>query len=151
MTKNRDLMLLSEYVAAEDGEREAYLAAMSEEELLQLGIDLHNAGHYWHAHEAWEAVWLDAPERLRAFYQGLIQLTAAFVHVVRNEYPGAVRLLEAAIAKLKRYPDAYQGVALAELVADAVAAHQRLLDLGERGLPDFDPALIPPIRTTASA
>jgi predicted metal-dependent hydrolase len=141
-------MLLSDYIAGEDKLREEHLASLSEEELLLFGIDLYNAGHYWHAHEAWEMVWLDAPDRMRFFYQGLIQVTAAFVHVVRNEYPGAVRLLEQGIEKLERYPESYENVALGELIADARAVHSRLVELGERGISDFDRSLIPPIRLT---
>ena len=143
-------MLLPEYVAAEDVTREAYLASLGEEELLRLGIDLYNAGEYWHAHEAWEQVWLDAPSEERLFYQGLIQVTAAFVHVVRDEYPGAVSLLEAGIAKLAPYPPSHHGVDLAGLRAGARLALDRLVDLGERRLREFDRATIPGIRQSGS-
>src|SRR3990172_4554127 len=101
-------MRLDEYLATGDEQRTAYLASLSPAGLLALGIELYNAGHFWHAHEAWEAAWLDAPNELRAFYQGLIQVTAAFVHVTRNEYPGSVRLLAAGIEKLEGYGPAHE-------------------------------------------
>ena len=143
------IMRVEDYVGAEDGEREAYLAGLSEDELLRWGVELYNAGEYWHAHEAWEAVWLDAPQQLRLFYQGLIQVTAAFVHVVRNEYPGAVRLLETGVEKLERYPASFLGIDLDALVAGAKVARERLEALGERRVRDFDRALIPPVRRSA--
>jgi hypothetical protein len=139
-------MTAEAYFAATQGpERDAYLESLTPEALLQLGIDLYNAGHYWNAHEAWEQVWLDAERDLRAFYQGLIQVTAAFVHVTRNEYPGAIRLLDAGIDKLERYPETYLGVRLAPLLAGARTARSRLQHLGEKRIADFDRALIPGI------
>jgi len=138
-------MTAEAYFAATQGtERDAYLESLTPEALLQLGIDLYNAGHYWNAHEAWEQVWLDADRDLRAFYQGLIQVTAAFVHVTRNEYPGAIRLLDAGI-ELQRYPETYLGVRLAPLLAGARTSRSRLQHLGEKRIADFDRALIPKI------
>jgi predicted metal-dependent hydrolase len=137
------------YFAATQGpDRDAYLESLSPKDLLQLGIDLYNAGHYWNAHEAWEQVWLDAERELRGFYQGLIQVTAAFVHVTRNEYPGSIRLLDAGIEKLERYPASFMGVRLAPLLDGARAARSRLQHLGAKRIADFDRALIPRIKTT---
>ena len=134
------------YFEAQDEEREEYLGSLSAEELLQLGIELYNAGHYWNAHEAWEEVWLDAEHGLRAFYQGLIQITAAFVHVTRNEYPGSIRLLQSGIAKLEGYPPSFMGIELKPLVEGARRARTQLMLLGERRMAKFDRSLIPPIK-----
>lgn len=140
-------MTIEGYFAVEGDERDAYLEAQTPEALLQLGIDLYNTGHYWNAHEAWEQVWLDSEREMRNFYQGLIQVTAAFVHVTRNEYPGAVRLLDAGIDKLERYPDTFMGVKLGALLEGARAARSRLVVLGEKRIADFDRTLIPHIET----
>src|SRR2546423_14166058 len=91
------------------------LEALSAGRLLQLGIDLHNERRFFEAHEAWEAAWLRAPDPLRAFYQGLIQVTAAFVHLSRNEYPGSHRLLDEGLAKLRRYQPDFLGVSTERL------------------------------------
>src|SRR5262249_29813355 len=95
---------LHTYLALDDAARETHLETLTDDALIALGVTLFNAREFWHAHEAWEQVWLEAPNPMRAFYQGLIQVAAAFVHVQRNEYPGAVRLLENGIAKLELYP-----------------------------------------------
>jgi hypothetical protein len=136
-------MTIEGYFAAHDEERDAYLEAQAPQALLQLGIDLYNAGHYWNAHEAWEEVWLESERGVRYFYQGLIQVAAGFVHVTRNRYPGAVKLLGDGIAKLDRYGPAYRGVDLAAFVAGARTARERLLLLGESRIAEFDRALIP--------
>ncbi|HWC29573.1 MAG TPA: DUF309 domain-containing protein [Dehalococcoidia bacterium] len=143
-------MTVEAYFAAERGDdRDAYLESLSPEALLRLGIDLYNAGHYWNAHEAWEQVWMDAERGDRAFYQGLIQVTAAFVHVTRNEYPGSIRLLDAGIEKLEKYPETYRGVRLGSLLDGVRACRSRLQHLGEKRIADFDRALIPSIQTDA--
>ena len=98
------------------------------------GIELYNGGSYFEAHEAWEEVWLDAENSEREFYQGLIQITAAFVHVTRNEYPGSVRLLDAGISKLARYGVRKEGIELAAFVDGARKARESLLGLGETRL-----------------
>ena len=140
-------MTIDRYFAAEGDEREEYLGSLGADELLQLGIDLYNAGHYWNAHEAWEEVWLESERGLRGFYQGLIQVSAAFVHVTRNRYPGGVKLLAEGIAKLERYPARYMGLEVGTFVEGARGARDRLLELGEPRISEFDRTLIPRITT----
>jgi predicted metal-dependent hydrolase len=139
-------MLAEVYWAVEGEEREAYLEGLTADELLDLGIELYDAGHYWNAHEAWEQVWLEAPRELRAFYQGLIQITAAFVHVTRREYPGSVRLLEQGIEKLETYESPTLGVDVIQVVEGSRGAVARLRQLGEKRVGEFEMALVPPIR-----
>jgi hypothetical protein len=141
-------MTIQRYFEAHGEEREAYLGSLSPDELLRLGVDLYNAGHYWNAHEAWEEVWLESERDLRLFYQGLIQVTAAFVHVTRDEYPGAVRLLEAGLDKLDRYPASFLGVELSPLRVGARRCLEALLSLGDKRIAEFDRALIPKIDFT---
>jgi predicted metal-dependent hydrolase len=143
-------MTVERYFEAEGDEREEYLGSLTPEELLQLGIDLYNGGHFWNAHEAWEEVWLESERGLRGFYQGLIQVSAAFVHVTRNRYPGGVKLLGEGIEKLQKYPPSFMGVELGPLVKGARAARERLLELGEARIGEFDRALIPRIEQAAA-
>jgi len=142
-------MTIDGYFGVEGDEREEYLGSLSPEELLQLGIDLYNAGHYWNAHEAWEEVWLESERGVRGFYQGMIQISAAFVHVTRNRYPGGVKLLGEGIEKLEKYPASFMGVELAPLVEGARKARERLVELGEARIADFDRGLIPRIERSA--
>jgi len=143
-------MRVDEYLAAPDGERESKLAGLTAAELLALGVELFNAGRFFEAHEAWEAVWLEAPRELRAFYQGLIQVAAAFVHLTRDEYPGTVKLLAEGIGKLEAYPASFMGLDLAALVAAAAAVRQRAVALGARRLEEIDAGLLPRIEASTT-
>jgi hypothetical protein len=43
-----------------------------------------NAGNYYEAHDVLEHLWLDCRDANRLFYQGLIQLAGAFVHLKKQ-------------------------------------------------------------------
>lgn len=64
------------------------------------GLRDYNAARFFEAHEAWESVWLHAPQPEKTFLQGLIQVTVAMHHLSRNNTLGAIRLLTAALRKL---------------------------------------------------
>jgi hypothetical protein len=55
------------------------------------GVRLFNEGHYWHAHEHWEACWLASAEPDSTFYKGIIQTAAALVHW-QKQNPRGLRL-----------------------------------------------------------
>ena len=74
------------------------------------GVEHFNSLRFWEAHEAWEELWLVADGELVEFYQGLIQLAAAYHHMRRGTYRGAVRLFDAAWRRLKPYPAGFHGL-----------------------------------------
>ena len=75
------------------------------------GLHRYNTGKYFEAHEEWESVWLAASEPERTFLQGLIQVTAAFEHLKRNNNQlGASRLLGHALRRLTPYPAEFGGI-----------------------------------------
>ena|ERR1035438_5552740 len=102
---------------------------------LAKGLRLYDAGEFFAAHEAWETVWLGAREPDKTFLQGLIQVTAAFYHLQRNNPLGTVLLLQAALRRLERYPACYGGLSVTLLCNDI---RERLLML-EVGNPARQP------------
>jgi uncharacterized protein len=82
------------------------------------GLRLYHAGEFFAAHEAWESVWLGAQEPEKMFLQGLIQVTAAFHHLQRNNPLGTTRLLQAALRRLERYPASFGGISVVLLCID---------------------------------
>lgn len=85
---------------------------------LAAGLRLYEAGEFFAAHEEWESVWLKSPEPEKTFLQGLIQVTAAFHHLQRNNRLGTVLLLQAALRRLDRYPAKFGGISVASLRND---------------------------------
>lgn len=105
------------------------------------GLHLYNSGEYFTAHEAWESVWLAAREPERTFLQGLIQVTAAFEHLKRNDNQlGASRLLGHALRRLEPYAPDFGGLDVGLLRADI---RNRLASLAEHNAPA--PARIMPL------
>ena len=83
---------------------------------LRSGVALFNDRRFWHAHEAWEEIWLTAESDTRVFLQGLIQLSAAYHHLERGTLRGAVRLFDAALERLGAAGDSPCGVDLTSLL-----------------------------------
>lgn len=90
------------------------------------GVALFNSRKFWHAHEAWEELWLATCGEDKLFLQGLIQLAAAYHHVQRGTYKGAIRLFDAALEKLEPYPPGYAGVDRAAAVEIARRHRDRI-------------------------
>ena len=89
------------------------------------GLRLYQEGEFFAAHEAWESVWLESQEPEKMFLQGLIQVTAAFHHLQRNNPLGTALLLKAALARLEHYPAHFGGISVYVLCADIRESLQR--------------------------
>ena len=94
------------------------------------GLRLYEAGEFFTAHEAWESVWLGAPEPEKTFLQGLIQVTAAFHHLQNDNRLGTVLLLQGALRRLDLYPASFGGISVALLCSD-IGERLRMLEMGE--------------------
>jgi predicted metal-dependent hydrolase len=88
------------------------------------GVAHFNAHEFWEAHEAWEELWLGAEGDAVQFYQGLIQLAAAYHHMKRGTLSGAVRLVDAALGRLAPFASTHNGIDRSEAVT-AARAHQQ--------------------------
>ena len=97
--------------------------------VLAEGLRLYDAGEFFAAHEAWESVWLLAQEPEKTFLQGLIQVTAAFHHLHRDNRLGTARLLRAALGRLERYPACFGGISV-DLLCDDIRVWLQALEVG---------------------
>ena len=61
-----------------------------EDPRLDEGIRLYNDGHHWHAHEAWEPLWMGLEGDEKLFLQGLI-MSAAMLHQYGRKVANGVR------------------------------------------------------------
>ncbi|KAA6459181.1 DUF309 domain-containing protein [Acidobacteria bacterium AB60] len=100
------------------------------------GLRCYRNEEFFEAHEHWEATWLACAEPEKTFLQALIQVSAAFHHLRRQNRIGAVSLLSRALRKLEHYPEAYGGIEVAQLRGSIVAWLDALRDgRGETALP----------------
>lgn len=92
----------------------------------RLGREHFNAGRFFPAHEAWETAWKQSRDTADAeFFKGLSQLGAGYVHLLRGNRHGTIRLLRRAAGRITRYPVGHLGVDTVEVTrrarADALA------------------------------
>jgi hypothetical protein len=90
------------------------------------GLRDYNAARFFEAHEAWESVWLHAPQPEKTFLQGLIQVTVAMHHSSRDNQLGATRLLTAALRKLEPHAPHFANLDVDILCSDIRARLQLL-------------------------
>lgn len=85
---------------------------LADEAAFLRGVQLHDDGAFWDAHEAWEGLWREArSEDTRLLLQGLIQVTAAFHKLlVQGDVDAALRLLDRGLEKLDRVAGDQDGV-----------------------------------------
>ena len=89
------------------------------ERLYEKFWQLFNAEKFFEAHEVLEALWRETTGPERDFYQGLIQVAAAFVHVQKGTPDGADQLLKKAEKKLKKYGPSFLGLEIPALLKQA--------------------------------
>ena len=117
---------------------------MSDPLLLQ-GIEEFNHGHFFEAHELWEAAWNDVVGEEKRFYQGLVQIAAGYHKLALAQYNGARKLLERGSQTLSGFLPDYAGVDLAPLLETAANTLHRLT--AARPQPDFP---VPTVRLLSS-
>jgi hypothetical protein len=110
---------------------------------------------YFECHEVMEELWLS--EGRSPLWQGLLQIAVGLHHHANNNVNGAVKLLSAAIDKLKPRTGAPIGIDLEELLRHAETRLRQLMEEGERapfGPIDImitDPELAEAVRRFAAA
>jgi predicted metal-dependent hydrolase len=114
-------------------------------------VEQFNDGYYFESHETLEDLWLVTPWPERQLFQAVIQLAAAFVHVARGGLPGALKLLDAAAARLRDFAPQALGLDVAALLDDIARARAELMALGPGRLRDWDEARTPRLRVQPEA
>lgn len=104
-----------------------------------------NAGEYFACHETLEHLWLREPEYIRVFWQGIIQVSVACLHLTRGNGEGARKIWTAALLNLAPFPDRCHGIDVTTLRHDTQRCLDAILTLGDGNAAHFDRALLPRI------
>lgn len=118
----RDLLGRPQAWGAENALELEDFDALPIEEVHRLAREHLNAGRYFPAHEGWETAWKKARDTGDAeFFKGLSQLGAGYVHLLRGNAHGTIRLLRRASGRLGAYPDGHWGVETTRVATEADA------------------------------
>ncbi len=109
------------------------------------GMELFNRGEYFEAHEELELAWRDEKGPVRELYRGILQISVAYYHILRRNYPGASKLFLRSRTWLGPFPDECRGVDLANFRRDYGRVEETLRRLGPENIQHFDRSLMRPI------
>lgn len=85
------------------------------------GVEQFNQGQFYACHDTLEALWIEAAEPDKTFYQGILQIAVAFYHLGNLNWRGAVILLGEGINRLRRYPSTYSEIDVDQLLLQSAA------------------------------
>ncbi len=113
------------------------------------GIREFNDREYYACHDTLEALWMDAVDPDKKFYQGVLQIAVGCYHLHNRNWRGAVTLLGEGIGRLPYYQPIYARIDVTRLIRDSSQLLQTLQSIGSDGANDFvdrlnlDPTLLP--------
>lgn len=109
------------------------------------GVEAFNQEEFYACHDILEALWLEAAALERNFYQGILQIAVACYHLNSGNWQGCVTLLGEGSRRLHSYQPDWEGIDVAQLVAESQELLQALQQCGAGGLAEFQPASLPKI------
>ena len=101
------------------------------------GIEQFNQQKFYECHDTLEAIWIEAPELDKRFYQGILQVAVACHHLRNLNWRGAVILLGEGIRRLSDYQPDYQDIDVTQLLIESNLLLQTLQQLPPENLADF--------------
>lgn len=101
------------------------------------GITEFNQQQFYACHDTLEAIWVDAEEVDKRFYQGILQVAVGCYHLSNDNLRGAIILLGEAVRRLCDYQPEYEGIDVEQLLHQALALLQALQQLEPEQTSDF--------------
>jgi uncharacterized protein len=85
------------------------------------GVAEFNQGKFYACHDTLEALWMEAREPEKTFYQGVLQIAVALYHLNNHNLRGAVILLGEGTHRLRRYQPSFSEIDVSELIQQSSA------------------------------
>lgn len=101
------------------------------------GVEEFNQQEFYACHDTLEALWLEALEPQKRFYQGILQIAVGCYHLGNLNWQGAVILLGEGIRRLRDYQPVYEGIDVSELLTQSVQLLQALQETEPEQVANF--------------
>lgn len=101
------------------------------------GFEEFNQREYYACHDTLEAIWMEAAEPNRTFYQGILQIAVALYHLSNANGRGAMILLGEGMQRLRPYQPSYGEVEMEGLLDMAQDLLKTLQGMPTEQLPDL--------------
>ncbi len=106
-------------------------------ETFWLCIKQFNQMQFYYCHDTLEAIWIEAPELDKRFYQGILQIAVGCYHLSNLNQQGAMILLGEGIKRLSEYQPVYYDIDVTQLVTESYSLLTSLQKLSPNQLPTF--------------
>ncbi len=101
------------------------------------GVEEFNQQQFYACHDTLEAIWLEAPESDKRFYQGVLQVAVGCYHLSNCNWRGAVMLLGEAVKRLYDYQPIYHGIDVELLLQQTSGLLQALQQIEPERVAEF--------------
>ena len=105
------------------------------------GVQQFNDREFYACHDTLEALWMEASEPQKRFYQGVLQIAVALYHLGNRNWRGAVILLGEGINRLNYYQPIYAEINVEDLIGRSAQLLNALQQAGPEKVNDFLPML----------
>ncbi|PSB25631.1 DUF309 domain-containing protein [Stenomitos frigidus] len=84
------------------------------------GVNQFNQREFYACHDTLEALWIEATEPDKKFYQGILQIAVALYHLGNQNWRGAVILMGEGMSRLRGYQPAYADIDIEHFLAQTL-------------------------------
>jgi len=109
------------------------------------GVDEFNQREFYACHDTLEALWMEAFEPEKSFYQGILQIAVALYHLGNHNLRGATILMGEGINRLRRYAPSFAEVDVSDLLAQSATLLATLQHAQPEQVAELAVRLEPPI------
>ena len=110
------------------------------------GVEQFNQKQFYACHDTLEALWMEATDPDKTFYQGILQIAVALYHLSNHNSRGAMILLGEGISRLAKYQPSYFRVDVEKFLSQT----SQLLTQLQQTKPENIEHLIAQIESSAS-
>lgn len=101
------------------------------------GVEEFNQQEFYACHDTLEAIWMEASEPDKKFYQGVLQIAVGLYHLSQKNWKGAVILMGEGLGRLNYYYPDYSGINVEQLMNETTILLKALQQAGAEKVADF--------------
>ncbi len=105
------------------------------------GVEEFNQQQFYSCHDTLEALWMEAPQPEKKFYQGVLQIAVGLYHLSQKNWKGAVILMGEGLGKLDYYYPDYSGINVEQLMDETSQLLKALQIAGAEKVEEFLPLM----------
>ncbi|MBE9146919.1 DUF309 domain-containing protein [Planktothrix mougeotii] len=107
------------------------------------GVEEFNQQEFYTCHDTLEALWMEASEPEKKFYQGVLQIAVGLYHLSQKNWKGAVILMGEGLGRLNYYYPDYSGINVEQFMDETSQLLKALQNAGAENVETFLPLMQP--------